>query len=208
MRIVIVLLVATVLVASTAAQPVPYAYVDVEPPEDGMILVIHPSLPGGLYLPDGTPWGPCDVQVGESTDDPWGECYFEAPLPDAAAIIVETQDDVEGVVLLDAPLPLDGPPAENGWTTVDLANLHGGGHTDGPVLMRGRLPGYGVCLFGTLFELEVRSPDINGDLAVDLTDIVLFVQALAEYRSYADLRPDGVVNLSDIVVMSQGIFDR
>lgn len=208
MRIVIVFVAAIVLAAPAGAQPGPYCYVEVELPAPGMIAVIHPTLPGDLYLSDGTPWGPCDVRVGESSYDPWGECMYEGPLPGVDAILIEAVPDVEGLALLDEPLALGSPPDTGGWTTVELAQLRGGGHTDGAVWLAGSVPEHFACLFGTRFELEIRSPDINGDLAVDLTDIVLFVQALAEYRSYADLRPDGIVNLSDIVVMAQGIFDR
>ena len=61
--------------------------------------------------------------------------------------------------------------------------------------------------FDNLFELEIRSPDINGNLVVDLPDIVLFTQALGSYATYADLRPDGVIDLSDVVIMVQALHD-
>jgi hypothetical protein len=54
----------------------------------------------------------------------------------------------------------------------------------------------------------MRSADVNADLAVNLTDIVIFTQAFldyGEYRAWADLWPDGTINLSDLVVFSQAI---
>ena len=50
-----------------------------------------------------------------------------------------------------------------------------------------------------------NSADMNGDLAVDLTDIVLFAQVyFGAYDYCADYYWDGVVNLSDIVLLAQG----
>jgi hypothetical protein len=49
-----------------------------------------------------------------------------------------------------------------------------------------------------------NSPDINGDLFVNLTDVVLFANdyfGVYHYRS--DFYWDGVINLSDVVLMSQ-----
>jgi hypothetical protein len=208
MRFVIALTALVAVLAPGAAQSIPYAFVAVEPPSPEAIVIIHPTAPGRLFLPGGTELGACPVQVGHSTDDPWGECFFESPMPEAELIVVQPHEAQDGLLVLDDPIALEAPAGPDGWTTVDLGLMRGGGHTDGPIYMRAAVPDHGICIFGTLFHLEIRSPDITGDLAVDLTDIVLFVQALGEYRAYADFWPDGTVNLSDIVIMSQGIFDR
>jgi len=52
-----------------------------------------------------------------------------------------------------------------------------------------------------------RSPDISGDLMVNLTDITLFTEALhgAAQAWRADFNRDDVVNLADIVVFTQGL---
>ena len=108
---------------------------------------------------------------------------------------------------MDTPLPLDAPPAADGWTTIDFAHLHGGGYSDQPVVLQAYVPEYYPCYLHSTVALTLRSPDINGDLIIDLTDIVLFTQVLrGEYRSYADFRPNGVIDLSDVVVMTQAIF--
>ena len=62
----------------------------------------------------------------------------------------------------------------------------------------------GAPLIPTLDLLYV-SPDISGDLEVDLADIVMFTQALAEYEPCADFNHDGGVNLVDIVIMVPAI---
>jgi len=81
-------------------------------------------------------------------------------------------------VIHDGPIPLEAPAGADGWTTVDLGQLRGGGHSEGPITMRAAVPEHGVCIFGTLFPLEFRSPDITGDLAVDLSDIVIMSQGI------------------------------
>lgn len=59
--------------------------------------------------------------------------------------------------------------------------------------------------------LTVNSPDVNGDLVVDLSDIVFFTQNLmgggvVDFRY--DFNGDGVLNLSDVVVMAASLGDH
>ena len=49
------------------------------------------------------------------------------------------------------------------------------------------------------------SPDITGDLNVNLSDISLFTQAIGLYNPEADFNNDGVVNLTDISIMAPAI---
>ena len=54
-------------------------------------------------------------------------------------------------------------------------------------------------------NLYMNSADINGDLVVNIQDIAYFTQTLyGEYQYRADLMWDGVINLSDAVLMTQG----
>jgi hypothetical protein len=54
--------------------------------------------------------------------------------------------------------------------------------------------------------ITFRGPDLTGDRAINLSDIVVFTQALTGgYESCADFSNDGVINLEDIVIMAQGI---
>ena len=54
-------------------------------------------------------------------------------------------------------------------------------------------------------DVKYVSCDINGDLAVNLSDITVFTQALNAYNPEADFNNDQIVNLSDITLMAQGI---
>lgn len=86
--------------------------------------------------------------------------------------------------------------------------LRGGGWSEGPV----ELWIYGMRAMAPDFSevpplpIRVNSPDVNGDLEVDLTDITLFAQDLGgPYNFRSDLCWDGGIDLSDIVIFAQGI---
>jgi hypothetical protein len=86
----------------------------------------------------------------------------------------------------------------SGTTSFDAAPLHGGGWTEeGPRIRIGEL-GYLPCSW--CLTLRLNSPDINGDLAVNLSDVGLFasdfLSGTAAFRS--DLVNDGVINLADV----------
>ncbi len=88
-------------------------------------------------------------------------------------------------------------------TTTWATPLHAGGHSQAitDVIVNGaRLelaPG---------LELSFNSPDINGDLMVDLTDVQLFVlDFFSVFNFRSDFHRDGTVNLSDISHMALAI---
>ena len=89
----------------------------------------------------------------------------------------------------------DGPTDANGettWTRPLLAGRNSGGET-----MHGVVSGWRLA---APLPITVNSSDMNGDLLVDLSDIVLFAQTLHGAYSYAaDFNFDGVVNLVDVV---------
>ncbi len=96
----------------------------------------------------------------------------------------------------------DGPTDENGQT--DFTGPYAaGGHMPADCLIEVLLGGSPLWEPG--LELRFNSPDINGDLAVNLSDITVFTQALGEYDWAADYNFDGVINLSDIARMTQSI---
>jgi hypothetical protein len=101
----------------------------------------------------------------------------------------------------------DAATDATGWTEWVLP-LRGGGWSVGPAHVRLN-GGPAVSPNGWVFEaapLRANSPDLNGDLAVDLTDIVLFTQDLGGAYAYrADFNWDQVVNLSDIVAFVYGL---
>jgi hypothetical protein len=198
-----------VLAVPATAQD-PYAYVEIDPPSYDVVIVIHPSHAARIFAAPGSEWhDPFDVQVAHADFDPyWGLCTYLEPMVEAQELILVPTEFPDDFVLLEEPLLLDAPPSsEDGWTTVALQQLRGGGHTDGSDIFVAIVPGFGGC-WENRVELTMRSADINADLAVNLTDIVLFSQAFLDYGVYhawADLWPDGTINLSDLVVFSQAI---
>jgi hypothetical protein len=99
----------------------------------------------------------------------------------------------------------DHDTGEDGWTEFTLAPRAGGWSQD---LLEIYIMGDPASAFGSEIPplpIYFNSPDIDGDLTVDLTDISLFVQDLAApdapFRS--DLVWDGVIDLSDIAVFTQ-----
>ncbi|MBD3220168.1 hypothetical protein GF314_02920 [bacterium] len=62
----------------------------------------------------------------------------------------------------------------------------------------------GAPLSGGL-NITYNSADMNGDLLVNLSDIVPFTQTLSAYDYSGDFNNDGIINLSDIVRFTPGI---
>jgi hypothetical protein len=95
----------------------------------------------------------------------------------------------------------------DGWTEW-TAPLAGGGWTEGParVYVGGNVAMDPENVLQPPVPLRANSPDLDGDLEVDLTDIVLFSQGLGGGYHYAnDFNWDGLLNLSDITVFTQAI---
>ncbi len=69
----------------------------------------------------------------------------------------------------------------------------------------------GAPLVGSDLNLHFVSPDINGDLQVNLSDVGLFssvyIEAAANHQNipWVDLNPDGIINLSDVGVLMAGL---
>ncbi|HOX24399.1 MAG TPA: dockerin type I domain-containing protein [Candidatus Krumholzibacteria bacterium] len=100
----------------------------------------------------------------------------------------------------------DADTDENGQT-LWLQALKAGGYTIGETVI---IIIAGSPLAGGGLLLVFNSADINGDLVVNLSDIVAFTQLLggdfSQNPEFAgDFNNDGTINLSDIVRMVQGI---
>mgnify|MGYP001813554497 FL=1 len=122
--------------------------------------------------------------------------------------------------------PMAGYPAEDMWLESTVGNLvfcPGGSIADGPTdgegstWWSGALSGGGwdsgsmIIRLATgdtpglqLLPLLVNSPDLNGDLTVNLQDVALFAEDFfsAPYELRSDLHFDRVINLSDLSVMT------
>ncbi|MFH2053096.1 MAG: FlgD immunoglobulin-like domain containing protein [bacterium] len=123
--------------------------------------------------------------------------------------------------------PIPGYPWEDLWLESDgggLAHCPGGTHPDGPTDADGmttftgpfRAGGHtqsGESLFvmvdgqpiwnSTFPQIACNSPDIDGDLDVDLMDLTWFADDFCGvYNFRSDFRWDGVINLSDIAILA------
>jgi hypothetical protein len=122
--------------------------------------------------------------------------------------------------------PWPGYPAEDLWletTGAGLVHPAGGTIADGPTDAAGQTrwlqpPNAGGCTVGETVVVLVGgqplnqaglglafvSPDINGDLVVNLADLSLFAAGYTgTHDPCADLFYDGLINLSDLSLFSQ-----
>lgn len=105
-----------------------------------------------------------------------------------------------GGTIADAPTDVDG-------RTTFSHPLLVGGHTS-PLageLMQVFING-AACPTTAGVDVQVNSPDLNGDLVVNLTDVIIMSGHLYGAYDYgSDFHYDGVINLSDIVMMAWGM---
>lgn len=136
-----------------------------------------------------------DVTITMVLRDPLGYPIANFPFED---IWLEAAD--EGLVRCIGGTNPDSNTDLNG-TTQWVDPLFGGGHSEGPIQVFVN----GSALLGTPgLSLKVNSPDINGDLDVDLLDAPIFAfDYYNEYTFQSDLNGDGVINLSDIPYFAQ-----
>jgi len=104
----------------------------------------------------------------------------------------------------------DGPTDENGQTTFSAPHFgggHGGGR-DTRIVVGSGPDAFEIFLtVGDCFDCHYyNSPDINGDLTVNLADVALFANDYFTGHDYrSDFVWDAVLNLSDIVVLASGL---
>jgi len=92
----------------------------------------------------------------------------------------------------------------NGQTTFSHA-IYGGGHSEGEQTV---VVINGSALVGSNLNIQWNSPDISGDLKVDLTDTVTYASDALHptpYHYRSDMLFDSQINLSDTVLYAQGI---
>ena len=130
-------------------------------------------------------------------------------------------------------VPITGYPAEDIWLQTshdgELALCAGGANPDGPTDAQGRTTFFGPFRMGGHCEvggavyltvwagtyvvlqprLDIRlvSPDLDGDLKVDLSDVYLFASDYlsGQNPSRSDFVWDGVLNLSDLIVFADHV---
>jgi len=122
---------------------------------------------------------------------------FGAPVPEGSIYAMEACGNIAFCV----PPQVDGPPDSSGTATFSGA-LIGGGQTDKWLWASGMMP-EPPCI---VVEINVRlvSPDINGDLKVNLLDFALFAMAWppAAYDYRFDFNGDSMIGLVDLALMA------
>ena len=94
---------------------------------------------------------------------------------------------------------------QNGETTFS-GPIQGGGSFDPDNGDRMQVVGVWNCIYPLELEVYSNSPDMNGDLVVDLSDVVIFAEYFyGTYDYAADFHWDGLINLSDLVWLVQGM---
>jgi hypothetical protein len=153
-----------------------------------------------------------------------GATFYQARLPDGSQVDARIH-----VVLMDGMNnPIANYPYEDIWLDspdADLALCSGGSTADGDTVSEGhtswfnpvRAGGYSqdrtfvvvngmalACCGG--IDLHFNSPDLNGDLAVNLADVVTFAgDFYGIYHFRSDLSYDGVINLADVSRLAQAV---
>lgn len=130
-------------------------------------------------------WLQFDVGEGTATG-----CFNNSYFP-GGIFMADESSDVDGWIQFAQPL------RGGGWSEVSVTlYLNGSPAMD---------PGQNVY---PPLTLGMVSPDINGDLSIDLVDIAQFVQDLHDAGTVhprSDFNNDAAINLADIVLMTQGI---
>jgi len=88
------------------------------------------------------------------------------------------------------------------WT----APLRAGGYSQSPILV---MVNGSALVSNSGLLLNTNSPDINGDLAVQLSDVGFFAgDFYSVYNFRSDFNGDGILNLSDVGILAEGFGAR
>jgi hypothetical protein len=127
------------------------------------------------------------------------------PLPGfpAADMWLETTDG--GVHFCPLRNIADGPTDEYGFASFSHP-LGGGGQSD-PQSERLAVYVSGIPANSPAMDIQINSPDINGDFVVNISDLAMFVSDyVGTYHYRSDFSWDYVLNLSDVVYMSSSFL--
>ena len=158
------------------------------------LALVVAILAGGLALADtGVPY------VGYINTDFYEDIWLEGETP--------TLFSCGGIGNYNSGFNPDSDTDANGETTF-TTSLAGGGWTEGPVwvyLNGNRAMGPDWIVHPPV-SLRMNSADISGDGQVNLVDVAYFAENFfGEYHYRCDFYWDGVLNLSDLGKLAQGI---
>lgn len=111
----------------------------------------------------------------------------------------------DDLVLCEGGLRADAPTAPDGRTLFTGA-IRCGGFLQGGGGTRLRVgTAHGPVTWSSLADLSLTSTDLDGDLVVTLSDVVIFAQRYlaSGYDPSIDYYFDGTINLSDLVFMAE-----
>jgi hypothetical protein len=161
----------------------------------GASVFVLPNATGANFAVASLPGGTVDATITVTLVDEFGDPIFLYPFED---MWLETS--LGGLVFCPGGTVADASTDALGETTFSNP-IAGGGNSLGEVVM---VMIAGAPLVDTV-NLTFNSADINGDLLVNLSDIVNFTPMLNSYNYNGDFNNDGVINLSDIVRFTPGI---
>jgi hypothetical protein len=189
----------TLLIASAAMAGVPHAgYSDAVTAATVQVSVYSCPAGDGLGLdgcyafPAGTP-GNSDVNatITATIVDTNGDPVFLYPATD-----MWLESNVKGFPYCAGGTNADQDTDINGDTTFTNAMFAGGSGSGAIVIVNG-------SVINAPLNILFNSPDINGDLVVNLTDVILFAgDYYGAYNYRSDFYWDGNLNLSDIVILA------
>ena len=176
---------------------------------EASIAYSGPDVPSLLVVPDGSgaPFTEARDAVGDIVDAtitlhlrdfqgfpianfPWEDIWLETDaglVPCSWGIHPDDNTDVNGMTRWTLPAPA-------------------GGHSEGPVFV---LVNGSRLTSNDGLPLRFTSPDINGDLVVNLADVSLFTYDFYTLNpSRSDFNGDGQLNLADIAHLAQAFSDQ
>jgi hypothetical protein len=163
-----------------------------------LVLLIAPEQPARVYAGGVAQSTAIEVSVIEyAAGEMWWCLDREGGLSGVTHLSLACEQP--GAVLVGAPYAMLVPSNAQGVGRFDVANLRGGGHT-ATGEMRFLVPDRASC-WGS-FTGRIASPDLTGDLALDLADLTLFARDYSTYNPRSDFDGDGVVNLSDLFMFA------
>jgi len=139
-----------------------------------------------FVVPDGSgvTFDQATLPYGGTEEDMWLESEDDGLVPCVAGTIADANTDADGKAQWLEPL-LSGGQSQ----AITVIKVNG--------MLLELTSGVHLCF---------NSPDINGDLRVDLTDMQLFaVDFFSSYDFRSDFHRDGIVNLSDLPPMALAI---
>lgn len=162
----------------------------IDPSAQGASVFVVPNATGSpltsAFLPGG---GVVDATISLTLIDTEGNPIFQYPFED---LWLATSGG--GLVFCDGGTAADQSTDINGQTTWSNP-LGAGGNTAGETA---QVYVAGVPLAGAGLNVVFNSSDLNGDLAVGISDIAAFTPLLNTSSFEGDFNNDGAVDLSDI----------